>query len=229
MHKIRPYRVFTQIDTHTLDERIVRVPIPARRGVGGASLLETFLNIAASRIVRAKRIFEFGTFMGSTTLNLALNVPEDAEIFTLDIGSEEAAGVQQHPADAPLTRMRLANQSRLDFLGSTVSGKITTLTGDSTEFDFGPWEDSIDLVFVDGGHDLATAKSDTENAMQMVLKDRPSCILWHDYRNPEYSDLTDYLDELSQHLDVFHVEDTMLCVWFNDPDGTIPARLRVQL
>src|SRR3989440_12941891 len=58
MYDIRPYRVFTLIDAPTPGDRIVRIPIPARRGVGGVSLLETFLIIAASKIVGAKRIFE---------------------------------------------------------------------------------------------------------------------------------------------------------------------------
>jgi predicted O-methyltransferase YrrM len=220
MHHIRPYKVFTLVQADRAD-RVVRIPIPARRGTGGVSLLETFLLIAASKVVGATRIFEFGTFMGGTTLNLALNVPEVAQIFTLDLGASHAQVAQQHPADAPLTRTHLEAENALDFSESSVSSKISTLKGDSTKFDFGPWEDSIDLVFIDGGHDLATAKSDTESALRMVRKDRLSCILWHDYHNWEYSGLTQYLDDLSQELDIFHVQDTMLCVWFNDHGGPV--------
>ena len=78
-------------------------------------------------------------------------------------------------------------------------------------------------VFIDGGHDFATVKSDTENAFQLVRTDRPSCVLWHDYRNPEYSGLTFYLEELSKETDIFHIEDTMLCAWFNDSELCILA------
>lgn len=227
MNHIRPQKVFTLVDA-SLSARIVRIPIPSRRGLGGISLLETFLLVAASKIVDATRIFEFGTFMGSTTLNLALNLPDDARIFTLDLDAMHAEAAQQHPADAPLTRMHLEAENALDFSESPVSSKINTLKGDSTNFDFSPWEGSIDLCFIDGGHDVPTATSDTENALRIVRKDAPSCIVWHDYHNWEYAGLTQYLDELSQRLEIFHVEDTMLCVWFNDSCGDIPIRLRSQ-
>jgi hypothetical protein len=224
MHHIRPYRIFTLIETPP-SERIASVQIPPRRAAGGVTLLETFVMVAALRVVAARRVFEFGTFLGSTTLNLALNVSDDAEIFTLDLAENHAGTVNQHPADAELTQIHLASQKRLDFLGSSVCGKIITLSGDSTKFDFSRWKDSIDLVFVDGGHDLATVKSDTESALQMARKDRPSCILWHDYRNPNYGTSTSYLDELSQRLDIFHIEDTMLCAWFSDPAQSIRSHL----
>ena len=227
MNHIRPYKVFSLVDAGHSD-RILRIPIPVRRGLGGISLLETFLAIAAAKVMEATRIFEFGTFRGSTTLNLALNVPDDAQIFTLDLDATHARAAEQDPADAPLTRMHIEAENALDFSESSVSSKITMLKGDSTKFDFGPWADSIDLVFIDGGHDIVTVKSDTESALRMVSKDRPACILWHDYRNSDYSALTDYLDDLSQRLDIFHVEDTMLCVWFNNSCGDVPARLKLQ-
>lgn len=218
MHHIRPYKVFTLVQADRTDP-IVRIPIPARRGTGSISLLETFLAIAASKVVGATRIFEFGTFMGGTTLNLALNTPEDARIFTLDLGASHAQAAEQHPADTPLTRTHLEAENALDFSENPVRSKITTLKGDSTKFDFGPWADSIDLVFIDGGHDVVTAKSDTESALRMARKDRPACILWHDYHNWEYAGLTQYLDDLSQEIGIFHIQDTMLCVWFNDHGG----------
>lgn len=41
MRHIRPYKIFTSIDSSPL-ERIVHVPLPRRRGVGRTSLLEIF-------------------------------------------------------------------------------------------------------------------------------------------------------------------------------------------
>lgn len=67
MRHIRPYKIFTLIDEPPRD-RIVKIVIPSRRGVGGTSLLETLLIIAAIRIADARRVFEFGTFLGSNTL-----------------------------------------------------------------------------------------------------------------------------------------------------------------
>jgi hypothetical protein len=224
MHHIRPYKLFTLVEESPV-ERIVHIMLPYRRGIGGLSLLEMFVLIAAGRAVGAKRVFEIGTFLGSTTLNTALNIPDNGTVFTLDLDEDQADGAKQDIADAPLTKMHLASKSSLDFSGSPVEGKITTLTGNSTVFDFSPWNDSIELVFIDGGHDFATVKSDSDNALRMVCKNKPSCIFWHDYRNREYSGVTYYLDQLSQQIPLVHVEDTMLCVWFNDPGDRIYPRL----
>ena len=37
--------------------------------------------------------------------------------------------------------------------------------------------------------------------------------------------LTCYLDDLSREREIFHIEDTTLCAWFNDPGGMILHRL----
>ena len=224
MLHIRPYKFFALVDAPPA-RRIVQMQIPPRRAAGGVTLLETCLLLAASQIVNAHRVFEFGTFLGSTTLNLALNIPSDGQVLTLDLDAKFANQALQHPSDSPLTAVHLGAQA-LDFIGSSVADKITTLTGNSISFDFSRWKDSIDLVFIDGGHDLATVKSDTENALAIVAKDKLSCILWHDYRNLDYADLTDYLDKLSEQMVVFHIEDTRLCVSFNDPRKLIPPRLQ---
>lgn len=224
MHHIRPYKIFGLIDAPP-SQRTANVTIPSRRGGGGTTLLETMLIITASRVVEAKRIFEFGTFYGSNTLNLALNAPNDAEIFTLDLDEEVAAQIEQHPADAPFTEIHLGVRRALDFAGSPVARKITTLTGNSLTFDYSKWKESVDFSFIDGGHDLRTVKSDTENALAMASRRWPSCIMWHDYRNADYEDLTGYLDGLSQQLEIFHIDDTMLCVCFHDADGSIQSRL----
>lgn len=217
MHHIRPYKVFTLFDAPPA-ERVARFQIPPRRGTGGISMLETALLIAVAQAVSARRIFEFGTFLGTTTFNLALNLPTNGRVFTLDLDSDSAQELNQHPADAPLTNTHLA--SHLDFEGSRVAERITQLRGNSIEFDFSPWAGSIDLVFVDGGHDLETVTADTQAAFRLVANHRPSCVLWHDYRNADYPDLTAYMDQLSTARELFHIEDTMLCAWFSEPIGT---------
>lgn len=225
MHHIRPYQVFGLIEAPP-SQRAISIALPSRRGLGGPSLLETALIVAASRIVAAKRLFEFGTFLGGTTLNLALNAPDNAEIFTLDLDHQHVTtGFEQAPEDFVLTQLHLASRSNLDFAGSPVEEKIQCLTANSKTFDFSPWKRSIDFSFIDGGHDLLTAKSDTGNALEMAATETHSCIVWHDYRNWDCPALTGYLNELSERLSIFHIEDTMLCVWFNDPADAIVSRL----
>ncbi len=224
MHHIRPYKFFALVDQPPA-KRIVQMQLPPRRGAGGLTTLETSLLIAATQIVNARRVFEIGTFLGSTTLNLALNIPADGKVLTLDLDARSAGEVTQHPGDKPLTAIHLETAA-LDFVGSPVAGKITTLTGNSITFDYAPWKDSIDLAFIDGGHDFDTVKSDTENALAIVAKSAPSCILWHDYRNADYPELSEYLDGLSEQMPIFHIEDTRLCVFFNDPQKAIQPRLQ---
>jgi hypothetical protein len=211
MHHIRPHQLFDLVHSPPA-ERIVQMQIPPRRADGSLTLLETCLLLSATRIAEAKRIFEFGTFLGSTTFNLALNTPSDGRVWTLDLDPECLGEVRQQPVDAQLTEIHLAAK-RLDFVGSEVDEKITALVGNSLTFDFSEWQDSIDLVLIDGGHDLRTVQSDTESAFRILSKEKPACILWHDYGNREYPELTGYLEQLSREKPIFHIEDSMLCVY----------------
>ena len=211
MRPIRPYQIFTLLDDPP-NARFATVKIPQRQDL---KLLETFLLIAACRITMARRVFEFGTFLGSTTLNLAMALPADGRVYTFDLDVSSAAGVQQHPADARLTSQHLGTSS-LDFVGTVAEKKITTLTGNSLFADFSEYQSSIDLIFIDGGHDFATITADTENAFRMV---RPGgCIAWHDFGNPTYPDVAVYLNELSLRRKLVFVEDTMLCFYFEGRD-----------
>lgn len=222
VHEIRPYKLFSAF-TAALAARCITAPIPSRRGFGGISLLEAFLLITSCKLVDARKLFEFGTFLGSTTFILALNSAPDARILTLDLDRNTPLSIPQHEADAPLTDIRLDAKGELDFAGSSVAHKITTLTGDSVRYDFSEYRRQMDWIFIDGGHDLVSVRSDTENAFRMINVEKLSCIAWHDYRSPDadYSDLTRYLDDLSQQKTIFHVADTKLCFWFNDPDRRI--------
>jgi len=224
MRQIRPKAIFTLIDD-SRGQPLVHVPMPTRPGLGGLMLLETFLLLACRRIVGAKRLFEFGTFLGSTTYSLALNTPDDAEIFTLDLDEASAAGLEQPADEVPITKLHLERRAKLDFLGTPAERKIKLLIGDSTKLDFTPWRESINFAFIDGGHDGPTVKSDTENALQLLDRDAAGCILWHDYGNPDCLELKEYLDSLSETMEMFHVQDTWLCVYFHDPDRELVARL----
>jgi hypothetical protein len=80
------------------------------------------------------------------------------------------------------------------------------------------------LVFIDGGHDLDTVASDTRNAFELVRRDRRAAILWHDYANPDYPELSAHLQALSAERPIYHIGDTMLCAWFGDPTSVMRIR-----
>ncbi len=212
MKQIRPFELFTR-DPAPPPERLITMKLPFRRDLFA---LETCVLLCAARLVRARRFFEFGTFLGTTTLNLALNAPEDAEIFTLDLPAEEAKMVTRSDDEGERIRERLSYGGVMDFTGLACAGKIKQLAGDSRTFDFSPFAGYFDLIFIDGGHSLETVSSDTANAFRMIGKGRPACIFWHDYGNPDCLANTRFLDEFSEQIETFHVQETMLVGWFND-------------
>src|SRR5215831_19609127 len=55
---------------------------------GTQSLFQLFIINSLCSLFRPLRLFEFGTFRGRTTLNLAANSPDGATVFTLDLPTE---------------------------------------------------------------------------------------------------------------------------------------------
>jgi Methyltransferase domain len=177
---VRPRFVFDLVD----DDSPLLMP-PPRRAAGSPLLLEQALILSVGRIVGAKRIFEIGTFRGTTTRMLAMNFPQ-ADIATLDMDPSQS--------DERLT----------PFIG-----QITRHKGHSGNFVFA--ENSRDLVFVDGGHDYETVKTDTQSALKMLPKEGRSAVLWHDYNLPQFG-VTRALQEFGETNLLYHVADTTLCI-----------------
>lgn len=217
IREVRPHQVFRQVRTHSFHERMMQVVLPEQ---DTPVLLETAVLVALARLSEARTLFEFGTFRGVQTLNLVANMPPGSHAYTLDLGKEDLEGLAQDPHDAPLTEKHLQCAESLAFQGSPWEDRVTALTGDSKRFDFVPYHGRMDMVYIDGGHDLATLRADTENALEMLARRPLSCIAWHDHGNEKYPWLTEYLEELSESLSICHVGRTMLCFHLNAaPDG----------
>ena len=210
MIHIRPHKMFDLAPEDTLG-RMIHLKIPRRTENW---LIETVLLIAAMKAVNARRIFEFGTFRGATTLNLAMNAPPGAEIFTFDL--DPTLKVEQDARHAEITRQHF-EAPKMEFEG--IFHSIRQIQGDSHSFDAHPHA-PVDFVFVDGGHELRTIRADTQNAIFM----KPKAIAWHDYGNADYPDVQQYLDGLSEHETLFHIEESRLCFWF--AAASIRDRLR---
>lgn len=86
------------------------------------------------------------------------------------------------------------------------------------EFSAAGYEKKFDMIFVDANHKVEYARHDTENAFKMVRDG--GCIAWHDYENPQFPEVTQYLHDLSVDEPIYHVEDTMLCFYL--PGVRIP-------
>jgi hypothetical protein len=57
---------------------------------------------------------------------------------------------------------------------------IKQIYGDSAAFDFTPYKNKMDFIFVDGSHQYDYVVNDTKVALSL-LRDSKGIILWHDY------------------------------------------------
>lgn len=127
---------------------------------------------------KASSIFEIGTFDGRTTMAMALNISQDTgHIYTLNL-PPQADAVK---LDTDVIDVQLANKvvSGERFLNTPQQKNITQLWGDSATFDFLPYYNSMDFVFIDGAHSEEYVKNDTAIALKLVKKSG-GIIMWHD-------------------------------------------------
>lgn len=185
----------------------IRSPVPAD---GNVSVLEL---IVLSGLVAARqphRIFEIGTFDGRTTLNLAMNAPADAIVFTLDL---PAGGPVPEQVDADdVAFIERASWRHRRFVGVVEAARIHELEGDSASFDFSPFHGSMDLVFVDGAHSYEYVISDSDAALRIAAPG--ATVVWHDYG--EWPGVTRALNELcaadARYAGLLHVDGTSLAL-----------------
>lgn len=204
---IRPYQLL-RIGDRFGEE--IKFFMPQPQGRGSTSTLESVLLIKLMRIVDADYIFEFGTYKGLTTRLLLENLPDKADIsgkriYTLDLPSLD--GVEFQGND-----MRVAEEAigfERKYLKSRDSKLVQQLLQDCLTLDEQQYKEKFQFIFIDGNHEISYAKSDTEKAFVMLAQS-PSCIAWHDYGNPEFPELTAYIDDLAKTKRIYHVENTML-------------------
>jgi hypothetical protein len=157
-----------------------------------AAMEPNFLMMQLVTMLRPKRIFEIGTSQGRTTALMAMNTPEDTQIFTLDLDPSK-------PLPGQVTDMHLIELAKKElwiaFRGTNWSSRITQLLGDSGSFDFSPYYNSMDLVTIDGSHSYSFVKSDSLNAFRMIRAG--GVIQWHDFESmrSEYG-VSQFVDEL---------------------------------
>lgn len=148
-------------------------------------------------------IFEIGTFLGSTTLDLALNTC--ASIYTLDL-----------PVGSYATNMESAVSAELDvfpenvgekFHGTDCVRRITQLYGHSQYYDYTEYSSSVDFVFVDASHHYENVLVDSYQAFNLIRDN--GLIVWHDYA--DYApDVVKVLDIIAEHVTLYRIEGTSL-------------------
>lgn len=161
--------------------------------------LPELLTLAAiCRHIKPRRIFEIGTYTGSSTLEMAINTADETDIVTLDLAPGELIGSA--------------------FRDSTYNSKIRQLYGNSLTFDYTPYEKSVDLVLVDANHSYECVSSDTEKAFALL---RPGgVIVWDDYRwldiHSECAGVTRFLNEYQSKRPLFSIAGTRFAIYVDN-------------
>ena len=159
------------------DPREIKVAIFPKT-YASISLLESVALILLLKRAEAKRIFEFGTFKGFSITQLALNLPPESEIYTLDL-PEEPTGTRFAIAD-PEDAVIAIEKGKGTLVPAALRPCVKFLQQDSAAFDETRFAGRMDFVFVDGAHNYDYVKNDSEKGWRMLR--RGGIIAWHDCR-----------------------------------------------
>lgn len=186
-------RSFPHIDFVEIAGGSIRLSFQTFPRIGASiSLIEAAALSALIHKINAKRIFEFGTYKGVSTTQLALNLPQDGMVFSLDLPEDHPAYSLAIPKVAE--QQIAAEKGKGILIPHDLVGKVTFLRSDSAKFDTTPYRESIDLIFVDEAHSYEYVKNDTVKGLEML---RPGGIIaWHDC-TPSHPDVVRHLRSLT--------------------------------
>lgn len=172
-----------------------------RYQLGGMPIDELSQVLALATARQVHRVFEFGTYLGETTLQLARNT--DADIWTLDLPPDRVGVVIDPELDVYPTHVGGR------FVGSDVEPRVTQLLGDSRSFDYSSLARSMDLVLVDANHHCEYVLSDSRNALTLLREG--GVVVWHDYATYAPG-VVKALDTLYEEIGLMHIQGTSLVV-----------------
>ncbi len=164
----------------------------------GTSLYEELLLVALAVHSQSRVVFEFGSFLGQTSYNLARNIP--GTVYTLDLPG---------------------NSAKKYWSGKPEASRISQILGDSEILDFSKLYGQMDLVFVDGAHTYRGARKDSDTALKLLAKS--GMVVWHDYA-PCWPGVIRALHELSDRIPLVHIAGTSLVVYLRNIKIDISGR-----
>jgi predicted O-methyltransferase YrrM len=164
------------------------------------------------------QVFEFGTSVGRTTINLCLNVRGRGHVYSLDLPQN-----YQHESDqipyAAIQQAEVQEFPRAQFISEHRSPlPITLLTGNSLEFDFSPFYGRMDLIFIDGGHSLEVVAKDSEHAFKLLKKDG-GVIIWHDYWSFNCPEVVQSVNALTSKHRLFQIAGTRMAIYVRNGES----------
>ena len=221
---IKPKVVFMKIEASDPAPVSMKINVPSS-DIGSVTLLEASALVSLIKLLKPRKIFEFGTFLGYSTGLLVENSSDDCQIYSLDLGDSHV-GAQplgafaqsdvRSDGDINDEYLRGAQGARGPHYTTALSAadrsRLTLLQQDSRRFDPSAHglEGSVDLVFVDGGHDTETVTIDTANARRMIGDS--GVIVWHDFNSGIHSDVTTFVNALARDETIVCIQHTMLAI-----------------
>lgn len=172
---------------------------------------EILILSATVKFLKAKNIFEIGTYNGNTTLNLAANSPADALITTVDLPPDWNGKLELKVPELSINveeRASIGSQ----FKNSNYSKKIRQIFSDSAKIDWSELSTPFDMVFIDGCHHYEYVKMDTQNSLRYLKAN--GILIWHDYGM--YKDVSKVVDETAKKMKVKAIRGTRLAVGFTE-------------
>ena len=177
------------------------------RTEASVSALEYLCLATLLKRVGARRIFEFGTYKGVSITQMALNMPEDAAIYTLDLPEGDTSSL--YPITVADDRKIAFQTGKGGLIPEEIRPRIQFIRQDSAQFDETPLLNSMDLVFVDGAHNDEYVRNDSEKAWRMLRSG--GVLVWHDFA-VDAPDVIRYL--LRCPFKPQHVSETSLAIAF---------------
>ena len=200
--------------TRHASDFVVRLPARDTRHTWSLGAAEQICLIALISARQCRTAFEIGTFNGGTTRLLAEALPEDGSVRTIDLPSR-AFDAAQHPSG--FTGSDVGAAYRM----SPAVDKITQLRGDSLQYDFRQFEQSADIVLVDGGHEYENGLVDTRTALRLV---RPGgIVVWDDFE-PYWHGLVNGICDAMEGRALRRLAGTAFAVYCDERSATEPAR-----
>ncbi len=187
--------------------QVIVAPVKAR--LHNTSSFELLAICSLLKDNKCNVIFEIGTFDGRTARAMAMNLLNtQGEIFTLNLPPEtDTVELDTSIVDVQLARKVISGER---FINTAEHKNIKQLWGDSATYDFSPYHNKMDMVFIDGAHSEYYVKSDTENGLKLV-KQSGGVIIWHD---AHLYGVVKYLQQWrnKNKLELYFIKETSLAV-----------------